>query len=379
LLLASMAIGAAVARSGLLYRGAVELVRRLPASHRIRCLTLGGLGMVLSPGMPDPAGRLLLATPLAQDISDTLRYPNRSGGSAGLALSTYIGFGMMGALFLTGSTGGLLAYGLMPPETRAKMDWVHWFMAALPTCLILFGLSMAFLLTRYRPEGDDDLPEATLALQRRVLGPLSRDERSGLVVLAALLAGFSTQSLHGIEPAWLAVGAVVVLYLLGALDDATVKTGVNLDFLVYVGVLLRFGGVFTHVGLDRWLSDQLGSVTGLIGGSALRCLLVVAAISAATGIALRPSPIALLLGVALFPTAATAGVDPWVVMFTVMLTNNLWLYPQQNVLYQAAYFATGERAFSHEQARPLAFTYGVFVLIALLASLPYWRWLGLIA
>jgi hypothetical protein len=93
---------------------------------------------------------------------------------------------------------------------------------------------------------------------------------------------------------------------------------------------------------------------------------------------LRPSLIALLLAAALIPTAASAGVHPWIVMFTAMLANNLWLYPQQNVLYQAAYFATGERSFSHEQARPLAFAYPAFVLIALLASVPYWRWSGLI-
>ena len=100
--------------------------------------------------------------------------------------------------------------------------------------------------------------------------------------------------------------------------------------------------------------------------------------AALTGLALRPNPIALLLGVALFPTAASAGIDPWVVMFTVMLANNLWLYPQQNVLYQTAYYGTGERAFSHEQARPFALVYPAFVLVAILVSIPYWRWLGLI-
>lgn len=55
--------------------------------------------------------------------------------------------------------------------------------------------------------------------------------------------------------------------------------------------------------------------------------------------------------------AAAAGVGPWVVIFTVMVANNLWLYPQQSVLYQAAYDATGERSFSHRQARPLAVAY----------------------
>ncbi|MCD6032246.1 MAG: crp 3 [Thermomicrobiales bacterium] len=378
LLLASMAIGAAVARSGLLYRGAVELVRRLPASYRMRCLTLGALGVVLSPGMPDPAGRVMLATPLAQDIAETLRYPERSQGSAGLALATYVGFGMMGPLFLTGSSGALIAYGLLPQEARAEIDWVRWFLAALPTCLILFVLTLGFVLARYRPEKPDDLPEATLALQERVLGPLSRDEWSVLAILGLLLAGFSTQALHGIAPAWLAIFAVAVLFLLRALDDATLRDGVNLGFLLYVGVILSFAGVFAHVGLDAWLVERLTGLGGVITGRPLVCVLLVAAMAALLSITLRPSMITLLLAAALVPTAAAAGVHPWIVMFTAMVANNLWLYPQQNVLYQAAYFATGERSFTHEQARPLAFAYAGFVLVALLASVPYWRWMGLI-
>ena len=38
----------------------------------------------------------------------------------------------------------------------------------------------------------------------------------------------------------------------------------------------------------------------------------------------------------------------------------------------------GQRSFSHRQARPLAFAYPGFVLVALLVSIPYRRWLGLI-
>jgi TRAP-type C4-dicarboxylate transport system permease large subunit len=237
---------------------------------------------------------------------------------------------------------------------------------------------MGFVLMRYRPEKPDDLPEATLALQGRVLGPLSRDEWSVLFILGLLLAGFSTQSLHGIAPAWLAVAAVAVLFLVRALDDAALRDGVNIGFLLYVGVILSFAGIFAHVGLDDWLVQSLTGLGGVIAGRPLVCLLLVAGMAAVLSITLRPSLIALLLAAALIPTAASAGVHPWIVMFTAMLANNLWLYPQQNVLYQAAYFATGERSFSHEQARPLAFAFPAFVFIALLASIPYWQWLGLI-
>jgi di/tricarboxylate transporter len=320
----------------------------------------------------------MLVMPLAQDIADTLRYPERSPGSAGLALSTFIGFGMMGALFLTGTPGALIAYGLLPAETRAQTNWVTWFLAALPACAILFLLTMAFVLVRYRPEQSSERPDATLALQGRVLGAMTRDEWSVLTILGVLLVGFSTQELHGVGPPWLAIAAVAALFLLGTLDEASLRTGVNLGFLLYVGVILSFGGVFAHVGLDAWLVERLSGLSGVIGGSPVVCLLIVAGLAALVGIALRPNPIVLLMAVALVPAAAAAGVDPWLVLFTAMLANNLWLYPQQSVLYQAAYIATGERAFSHEQVRPLAIAYAAFVVVALLASIPYWRWLGLI-
>ena len=378
LMVASMAIGAAVARSGLLYRGAIELVRRLPASHQARCLTLAGLGVLFSPGMPSVPGRVMLATPLAQDIADSLRYPDRSGGTAGLTLSTFVGFGMMGALFLTGTPMALIVHSLLPPEVQARMNWGAWFLAALPTHLVLFGLTMLFLLWRYRPAGADDLPVQTLALQQRVLGRLSRDEWSTLAVLGLLLVGFSTQAFHGLDPAWIAVAAVAVLFLLGALDDDAVKQGVNVSFLLYVGVILGFGQIFTHVELDRWLSQNATGLADLTRGSPFFFVLAVALAAALLGILLRPGPIGLLLALALFPTAGELGVNPWVVAITVLIAMNLWLYPQQNLLYLMAYYGTGERGFSHQQARPLAIAYTLFVVVAILASIPYWRWIGLI-
>lgn len=378
LMLASMAIGAAIERSGLLYRGAIEIVRRLPPSHRARCLALAGLGVLFAPGMPSPNARLLLASPLAQDIADSLRYPQRSGGSAGLALATFVGFGLMGSLFLTGNPMCLIIFGVFPPDVQARMSWGGWFLAALPTHLVLLGLTMAFLLWRYRPDDEQDVPFDTLALQRRVLGPLTRDEKVALGVLVMLLAGFSTQAIHHLDPAWIAVAALAGLFLLGSLDDGTFKHGVNLSFLIYVGVIMGFGQVFAHVQLDQWLGASFSGLAGLTGGSPVFFVLVVAALSVMLSLILRPGPISLLLVLALSPTAAAIGVSPWVVAVTTLLATNLWLYPQQNVLYLTAYHGTGEQAFTHAQARPLAFAYTAFVFVALLASIPYWRLIGLI-
>ena len=378
LLLASMAIGTAVARSGLLYRGAIELVRRLPPRHVVRCLTLAALGVLFSPGMPVVLGRVSLALPLAQDIADSLRYPARSGGSAGLALATYVGFGMMGTLFLTGSPLCLILYGLFPPDVQARMTWAAWFAAALPTHLVLFGLTMSFLLVRYRPERAEGLRAETLALQRQVLGRLSRDEWSAVAILAGLLVGFSTQSVHGIDPAWLALAAVAALFLTGGLDDGSFRDGINWSFLLYLGVILSFGEIFAFVGLDAWLGEHLEVLTGHTAGDPAAFVLAVAALAAALSVVLQAGPASIVLSLALYPAATAVGVSPWVMAIAILMASSLWLYPQQNVVYLTAYYATQERAFSHAQARPLALVYAAIVFLSLLVSIPYWRWLGLI-
>ena len=378
LMIASMAIGAAVERSGLLYRGAIELVRRLPPSHAVRCATLGLLGALFSLGIPSVAGRIMLALPLVQDIADSLRYKHRSGGSAGLAFAAYVGFGMMGTLFLTGTPNGLILWGLLPSESQARMNWGMWFLAALPTHVVLLGLTLAFILFWYRPEREDSPPEETLALQRRVLGGLRRAEWSVVGCLALLVLGLSTQALHGVDPAWIAVAAVVALFATGALDDGAFREGVNVSFLVYVGVIIGFGAILAHVELNAWLGGLLGSLTALTGGSQLLFVGAVGIVSIVLSLALRPGPIAILLALSLFGPAQSVGVDAWVVVVAVSLATNVWVYPQQNMLYLTAFYATGERAFSHQQARPLALAYPLFVLVALLASVPYWRWLGLL-
>lgn len=80
----------------------------------------------------------------------------------------------------------------------------------------------------------------------------------------------------------------------------------------------------------------------------------------------------------LYPTGTALGGDPWVIGMAFLLTTNQWVYSRQSYYYLTAYYGTGQRGFSHEQARPLALAYAVFTFVAIAASLPYWRWLGLI-
>jgi hypothetical protein len=50
----------------------------------------------------------------------------------------------------------------------------------------------------------------------------------------------------------------------------------------------------------------------------------------------------------------------------------------QSTTYLALYHGTNGRLFNHRQARPMALAYGLATLLALCASVPLWRAMGLV-
>ena len=377
LILSTMVLGAGLARSGLPYRAALWMLQRLPPRYPLLASCLASLGVLVSPGIPYVTGRVALAGPVAQDIADTLRYPSRSSGSAGLALATLLGFGMMGSLFLTGNPMALIVYGLLPPASRAEMTFVNWFLAALPLHLVLFVGMLTFIFRWYRP-GEEKVSERTLQVQSAVLGPVRGGEWLALTVLVVLLVGFSTQPIHGIEAAWLGLFGIAALIARGLVNADILRREVNWPLLLYIGVILSVGEVFRAVGLDTWLSSVLVPLLGMAGAQSGLLILGITLIAMVTSLLPGMVPSILLLVLALLPISAQVGISPWIVGLTVIVAANQWLYPQQNIIYLGLYEASEERAFSHAQARPAAIAFALLTLAGLALSIPYWQALGLL-
>lgn len=387
LLVCVLAVGSAIASTGLLYRLALLAVGHAPGGFTGQVLALSLAGLCIGPAVPNATGRVGLIAPVATELVEALGYAPGSRPAAALALAAFAGFGQMAAPFLTSSTTAVLVYAVLPARSHAGLNWLTWAARALPTHLILLGGLVAFILWRLRPgPGESRAPEGRepygLALQRALLGPPSRHERLALGVGLALLVGFVSQPLHGADPAWLAVLALAALAS-GSLVTADSLRGLNWSFALLFGTLAGMAGVFTQSGLDGWLAALVGR---LIGGLTAWPALFVGALTLvcyAVSLVLRWQAAAPLLTIALGPVAAAAGIDPWVVALVALVACNTFFLPYQSTTYLALYYGAGGgsagRLFTHRQARPLAIAYGVAALFALVASVPYWRWLGLIA
>ena len=378
LVVSTLAVGVAIASSGLLYRMALWVVANSRGGYAGQVIGLGAAGMLVGPAAPNATSRVALVAPAVTELVDALRFQPMSPPAVGLSMAVLIGFGQVVALFLTSSTTSVLVYAVLPEATRASVNWGTWLVRAFPTHVLLFAMLSAFILWRYRPrEPIQHGGGKALALQRALLGAPSRQEKIAMVMTAFLLIGFSTQPLHHVDPAWIGVMALAVLAGTGVFTTGSLGS-VNWSFVLLSGILTSMSDVFADTQLDKWLA---GIATQLVGGLASTPVIFIAALSVlcfALSLVMRWQAAAPLLTISLAPVGLGAGIDPWVVGLVALTACNGFLFPYQSTTYLALYHGTNGRLFSHRQARPMAIAYSIATLLALCASVPLWRAMGLL-
>ncbi|MBV9326690.1 MAG: anion permease [Chloroflexi bacterium] len=381
LVVAVFTVGAAIASSGLLYRLALWSASRT-ASFAGQVLTLGVSGAVLGPAVPNATGRMALAASAVGELADALGYEPGSSTASGLAMAALAGYGQMVALVPTSSSVALLALALLPDTARADVTWIGWGVRALPLHLVVLGGLLATTLWISRPwqsgRSKDRMVKA-LTLQRALLGRLSRSEAVAAVTTLALLVGFATQPVHGVDPAWLCIGAMVVLAACGVLTVDTLRT-VNWSTVLLLGMLAGLGSVFTATGLDAWLGSVVVASVGGLASLPVVFVLGLAVACIGLSFALRWQAAVPIVVVAMSPVARAAAIDPWIVAIVTLTASNTFFLPYQSTIYLALYDGAGARQglFRHAQFRPLSVAYALLVLGGLAISVPFWHSLGLL-
>jgi di/tricarboxylate transporter len=379
-----LGIAAAVTRSGLLYRVGVLLVRRLPQVLLTQASALLGTGVILSPLLPHAHGRAALVAPLALAVAQAQRLKDREPAAAVLGLAAWIGAGPLMFLFLNGSSLNLLLWSLMPEASRARFDWFHWFQAALPLGVFLAVGALVVLFVVLRPSGAAMASRERADVQLAVLGPPMLRELLMIVILFATMLGSIMAPALAIDVGIVAVLGLVAAAVSGNFDREALQ-GLDWDFLIFTGVALSVSHLLHELGLDEIIAhgarEQLGEVRGLLGEGAIRpvaFVLTVACLNLLIRLLLDQVEATFLLALTLLPVGPALGVDPWVVVITILATSSMWFLRDQTDAYVVALEASGRQLFGQQQARRVAVGYAAITLLGLALAVPYWHMLGLL-
>jgi len=373
-----LGLGAAITGSGLFYRLSLQLVRFFPLNYYWQIIALGLMGIVVMALIPQQSARTAIISQMLINLSESLGYKNPSKASTGLFVASFLGLGQLGFLFLTGSTTSLIAWGLLPPDVRAQFTWGYWFLAALPPTLVVTAIVLVGSILVYRPETHAQISYKMVQNQLDVLGPLSRNEWITLGVLCFTVIGWLTVSYHGIDGAWISLISLCILVNTGVLGWGMLKKGIDWELLIYMGATLSIPALLTQAKIDGWMVNLVSPVILPFVDRPAVMFIIIVVITYAVKLFFTSFLTVVTLTVALLPLAADMNMSPWIVAMTVLIASEVWFFRFQVDWHTLAFSTTEGKGFSYPLMARIHLFYAAAYIVALLAAIPYWRYLGLI-
>ncbi len=373
-----LGLGTAITSSGLFYRLSLQLVRFFPLNYSWQIVALGFMGIIVMALIPQQSARTAIISQMLVNLSESLGYKTPSKASTGLFVASFLGLGQLGFLFLTGSTTSLIAWGLLPSEARAQFTWGYWFLAAFPPTLVVIAIILLVSILLYRPESEARVSERMVQNQIEVLGRLSQHEWITLGVLCFTVAGWLTVSYHKIDGAWIALLALCVLINTDALGWGMLKKGIDWEMLVYMGATLSIPTLVTQARIDHWLVHLVSPIILPYVGHPVLTFMIIILMTYLVKLLFTSFLTVVTLTVALLPLSGDLGIHPWVMIMIILVASEVWFFPFQVDWHTLAFSSTEGKGFSYQYMYRIGPFYPLAYIAALLAAIPYWRFLGLI-
>lgn len=373
-------LGLLLSASGLIYRGVLWALFKLPSAPMWQNLSILLTGFALSPMMPSANNRMALLLPLYENMMQAQRIAPRSPAANRLASAIFSAASLMSPSFPTSKVSNVVILGFLSVQMADQFQGGFWLLAAGAAFLVTLAcyfVAARLLLGRLELA---PLPKSLLAAQLRALGPLSQSEWLALLATAAFALGLASLGLHHIEPPWIALLLLNMILLVGALSKTEFREKLDWPFLLFVAGLYGVTAIISEVGIDRQITELLTPLFAAGGGEQFP-LLIVMLLAVVTLIRLAmPINAGMVLGLSIFmPVAGALGINPWIVGFLVAMFSDIWFAPYQCSYYlQLREFSAKHRYFDETSFLHMNHWMNAARVLAAFVSIPYWQWLGLL-
>lgn len=380
LIAAAIGLGMAVIKTGLLNRVALWILQCFPNTYFGRILSLMVVGLVIGPFIPAAASKAALSGPLAASVSDTLGFPRKGKGAAGLFAASYMSMCVLGLIYLSGTAYALLTVGMMSPEAAAEVTWMKWLLYSLPWGIVVLICSCAFILFAYKPEKiESDSNKNFVKEKLHGLGKMSKDEKVSGIILVICILLWMTASYHGVSSTVVAMTGYVLMFLFGVFKKGELRTKMPWETVLFIGSVLCFAALIGSTGWSDWIAQALGGkLEPLISNTYTYIIIMSILVMLMRFVVISQTATFTLFFVVMAPIASTYGISEFVTGFVVSACCLVWNSSYQNSSWLTAYAAAGGEEFTtYNSQLKMSLAYSLFTIVASLISVPFWQMMGL--
>lgn len=262
LVLGGLIMAEAVNRTGLAQRLAGALFDRFASSYAKLVAAVVVACIALSFIIPATTGRVLLLLPIVMALARRVGFEHGSTGYNGLCVATITATYQCGTTVLPANAPNLVFAGSAEALYGVQFTYTEYLWVQLPVLGLLKGASIVAFTRWLFPAEARPVTDAAVSV------PLTAGQRRMAAILAAALALWATDFLHGINPGWIALAAGIACLLpaVGVMP-VTAFHEVRLGPYFYVGATLGLGLVMQKTGLSDGLGRLLHGLLPLEAGA----------------------------------------------------------------------------------------------------------------
>ena len=263
LIFAAFLFARAVTATGFGLRVAYLLIERFARSPLTLGYSLAAADAALAPFVPsDTARGGGVIFPVTRSVAAAFgSEPGPTAGRIGayLILTAFHATYTASAIFLTGMVANPLIAEFAQKYGHVELTWLKWFAGSSVPGLLSLTIVPWIIFRLFKPEITDTTPARELAraeLQR--IGPLTREERWLMVIMAAVMAGWISSPWHGIPNTFVALAGLSAILIAKVLTwDDLLSEKKAWDALVWFAPLLMMSEALNETGVINFLTGKL--------------------------------------------------------------------------------------------------------------------------
>lgn len=191
--------------------------------------------------IPSAMNRIVITIPILHVICSNLGYDKGTKGYTGIMLIGIVGNSLPGFVLLPANLPNMILAGLAENIYNYKLLYSNYFVSnfiimGFIKCII--AIAVIYFLYKDEPQKTFDVTNEPMKQHNNMVL---------LVILAAIMLLWLTDSMHGIAPSFVAVfGALALLYPGFNIIKAKELTAINFPTLIFVAGLISLGNILAH-------------------------------------------------------------------------------------------------------------------------------------
>lgn len=376
LVISGFVIGTAISTSGLGQRLAAFLAPLLAGSYPRMVIGLSVAASLLGFVMPSSVGRAVVMIPIGMALADRVGFRSGTNGRIGIAAALALACNMPSFAILPANIPNMIFAGASETLHHIVFSYTSYLLLHFPL-LGMFKLALLIVLVllvfpdKIHPQ--DAIASSVVANDQAVD---TGAQRRVAVILLATLALWMTDSLHGINAAWIGLATAILLLLprIGVVAPKSFNASVDFGVVLFVAAALGLGALVNMSGLGKQVGQTLLQVLPLQAGESALNFFSLSLMSVLTGLVTTIPGVPTVLTPMAPELAAASGFSLKAVLMTQVIGFSTVIFPYQVGPLLVAMQLSGEKL-GHLLKITLPLTALTLVLILPLDYL-WWRLLG---